>query len=428
MKKETKSGRILSLILALTLALGVMAGCSGEEEVTGTAEDTGTAAVSETAEATETGTVSETGVSDEAALAAYLALLGSGKYEDKYYDYEDLSVYFQPGAYKGVEYPAAREIEGTVTDQEVEDFITLLVLDRFAEADSTETLTEGTVQRYDTAVIDYEGTIDGEKKDSAKDEGMELVIGSGTFIPGFEDGLIGAAVGDTVVLDLHFSPYYGDAEAADKDARFTVTVRSIKRTPIPEVTVEMINSTWNTSYEDFEAFRAAVKSDLGEERKENADSAIRTYLQNKVIAEATTGELPEREMQHYRDHFDSYYQQYAESEGVSLEVFVTDYMHTTREKYEEEREKFARKSVLTDLYTFTIAEKEGLDWTEDQVEALVKGSYATLASSFGSMQAYLEYYTSVYGTRYFADTILNQLVNQLIFDNAVGPVKGGETP
>lgn len=393
--------RILAVLLALALFTALFSSCQKQPETQPT-----------TAEP-------EKQLTDEEAVAAYLEKLHSGNYSDKYYDYEDLSVYLQLGEYKGVKYPDAPEVATAVSDKETDDFIAFLFLENFASDEDYETLEEGVVQRYDTAVIDYEGYMDGELFEGGSASGTELGIGSGTFIPGFEDGLVGVKIGGTVTLDLQFSPYYSNSDVAGKAVTFRVTVKSVRRAAIPEVTVDQINETWNTTYETYDEFVDAVKSDLSSEQAEKAQDCIRLYLQNRILENSTKSEkMPEKEMQHYRDHFDAYYEQYAEQYGLSLDSFIVQQMGTTREVYDEKREDFARNAVLIDLYTFLIAEKEGLSWTDEQVTALLTGSYQNMASSFGTMQNFIDYYVSVYGTSYFADNVLNNLVNQLVMQSA----------
>ena len=142
-------------------------------------------------------------------------------------DYKALD-YVELGEYKGL----TVEVEPTaVSDDEV-----LKQIRANAGSDILEEVTEGTVEEGDTANIDYEGKLDGEAFEGGTAKDTDLEIGSGTFIPGFEDGLVGVKIGDTVDLPLTFPENYTE-ELAGKDVVFTVTVNSVKR--MPELTDEV---------------------------------------------------------------------------------------------------------------------------------------------------------------------------------------------
>ena len=136
-------------------------------------------------------------------------------------DYNALD-YVTLGEYKGLtvqDQPV--EVTEEQIDSEVEYYIQL--------ADALESVTEGTVEEGDTANIDYEGKLNGEAFDGGTAKGYDLIIGSDSFIDGFEDGLIGVAVGETVDLPLTFPENYGNEELAGQDVVFTVTVNVCRK-------------------------------------------------------------------------------------------------------------------------------------------------------------------------------------------------------
>ena len=115
------------------------------------------------------------------------------------------------------------------------------------------------VETGDTVNIDYEGTKDGVAFDGGTAQGYDLTIGSGTFIPGFEDGLVGVKIGDTVDLPLTFPENYTE-ELAGKDVVFTVTVNSVKR--MPELTDDLVNQITDGEYTDVASNKESVRKDL----------------------------------------------------------------------------------------------------------------------------------------------------------------------
>ena len=171
---------------------------------------------------TEAATEADTEASTEASSEEELEITERPDY--KALDYVEL------GEYKGLTVEVSPT---TVTDEEV-----IKQIRANAGSDILEEVTEGTVEEGDTANIDYEGKLDGEAFDGGTAKDTDLEIGSGTFIPGFEDGLIGVKIGDTVDLPLTFPENYTE-ELAGKDVVFTVTVNSVKR--MPELTDDLVN-------------------------------------------------------------------------------------------------------------------------------------------------------------------------------------------
>ena len=147
------------------------------------------------------------------------------------------------------------------------------------------------------AHIVYEGFIDGKALDNAAsgDGGADLIIGSKSYIDGFETGLLGAAIGSEVTLDLHFSPYYGDEAVADRDVTFRVRVEHVQRPAFPELTVEKLNELFNASFADLDSVRASLKADMDADQADRAYRSLTGYLQNKAIAGSRVVQIPEKE-------------------------------------------------------------------------------------------------------------------------------------
>lgn len=394
--------KIISLLLIFVLLFSLCACAKKEKE-----NDTGSGE-----ETTET-------ISAEEAVARFLEKMESAEAkESAFYQYEDLSAYFKLGEYRGIRYPDDPMISVEVSDEEAANYLQYIILSNFAEDESYQVLTEGVVQFLDTAVIDYVGSFDGVPNPKATDDGMELVIGSDTFIEGFEDGLIGHRVGETVGLDLRFSPYYGDSEVAGKAVHFDVTIREIRRAPIPEMTIEEFNEAFQSEYADFDAVRADLKADLIAEKTASAKNNITEYCKNAVIANAVVAEaLPEKEMQHYRDYFTGIYKNYAGE--TDFETFVTTQLGVTMEEFNAEAEKYARESVLTDLLIRTVCEKEKIECGRDELKEMILGAYDASAGNFADAQAFLNYYESQYGAYYFEDSLLWNKVRDVIYQSAV---------
>ncbi|MBQ3866510.1 MAG: FKBP-type peptidyl-prolyl cis-trans isomerase, partial [Clostridia bacterium] len=253
--------RLLALSLALLTALAALTGCGAPEK--------------DAATATATATADAPALSDEEAVADFLRRYRAGAFDgEKLYDYEELTAFFVPGPYKGLTYPYDEAyLRESVTDEDVEDYLHMILLNNVLTDSDFTRLTEGRVEKFDVAHIVYEGFIDGEALDNAAsgDGGADLIIGSKSYIDGFETGLLGAAIGSEVTLDLHFSPYYGDEAVADRDVTFRVRVEHVQRPAFPELTVEKLNELFNASFADLDSVRTSLKADM------DADQADRAY-------------------------------------------------------------------------------------------------------------------------------------------------------
>ena len=153
-----------------------------------------------------------------------------------------------------------------MTDEEVEDLINK---EREARRELKEVTNRKKVKEGDVVNIDYVGRIDGEEFDGGSAEGYDLEIGSGSFIDGFEDGLIGQTVGDTVTLELTFPENYGDSTKAGVDAEFDVTINSIQQYEVPDLTNQFvidlgITDDFNNSVSTVEELRTFIRNYLVE--------------------------------------------------------------------------------------------------------------------------------------------------------------------
>ena len=203
-----------------------------------------------------------------------------GKYD--FYDY-DLSEYVELGQLNGIEVSAD---EVSATDEEAIEKIHQFLVEN--DAASKMPVTGRAVQKGDFVNIDYVGTKDGVAFAGGTAQGYELEIGSGTFIPGFEDGLIGAEIGETVALDLTFPEHYKSAELAGKAVVFTVTVNSIQAYSFPEIDDEFIANNFS-DYSSVDAFIADVKTDIAANKKWD-------LVREKLLDGAKVLKYPEKEI------------------------------------------------------------------------------------------------------------------------------------
>lgn len=261
-------------------------------------------------------------------LAAVFALymVGCGSTDKDAYlsgikaeDYVDLC------EYNGI---PVEEAQPSVTDDYVEMYINYNLS---SSASYKEITDRDTVKDGDVVNIDYDGTIDGAEFDGGSSTGYNLTIGSGSFIDGFEDGLIGKKVGATVSLNLTFPDDYSNTDVAGKDVVFKVTINSIEELVTPELTDDWVAEQNIDGVTTADEYREYTKKQLLTQAQSTYDSdvqsAITTYLQDNCTFRK---DPPQAMVDRFSDYVLDYYTQYANQYGMDLESFM-QYVSPTEE-------------------------------------------------------------------------------------------------
>lgn len=175
------------------------------------------------------------------------------------------------------------------------------------------------VQKDDTAVIDYKGFVGDHQFEGGTAENQELVIGSGRFIPGFEEQLIGASIGDKVEVKVTFPEVYHSEELAGKDAIFHVIINDIKFKELPELDDEFAKDV--SEFETLEAYKASIRAELEVSVADSAKAAQRDKVIDKV-AELITVEIPEKMIEAEIDGMLREFDQQLQHQGLSLDQYV----------------------------------------------------------------------------------------------------------
>ncbi|MEE6449642.1 trigger factor [Gottfriedia acidiceleris] len=261
------------------------------------------------------------------------------------------------GEYKGLE---VEEMDATVTDEDVQAELTTLQ-ERQAELVVKE---DGTVEKGDTAVIDFEGFVDGVAFEGGKGENYPLEIGSGSFIPGFEEALIGAKSGVETDVNVTFPEEYHSAELAGKAATFKVTVHEIKAKELPELNDEFAKDV-NDEVETLEDLKAKIKNDLVESKKSQAEGNLRDALVQKA-AENAEIEIPEVMFESQVDRMVKDFEQRIAQQGLNLELYY-QFTGTKEEDLRAQMRQDAEARVRIDLTIDAIIEAEKIDATEEEM-------------------------------------------------------------
>ena len=265
---------------------------------------------------------------------------------------------FELGNYKGIE---ISKVENTVTDEDVEARLQEMV-NRNARLVSVE---DRTIENGDTAVIDFEGFENGVAFEGGKGENHNLVIGSNSFIPGFEDQLVGKKAGEEVEVNVTFPETYHAENLAGKPVVFNVKVNDVKVKEVPALDDEFAKDT--TEFETLAELRADVKAKLEEQAKNAADAEMRNALVEKVSAN-TEVEVPEAMVQHQIDNMLMELNYQLQYQGLNLEQLL---QMTGRglDELREERRADAERLVKSSLVLEAIAEKENVEANDADVDA-----------------------------------------------------------
>ncbi len=252
----------------------------------------------------------------------------------------------------------------------------------------------GEVVLGDTAVISFTGVVDGKEVEGAKGENYPLEIGSHSFIPGFEEGLVGMKTGETKKLNLKFPENYVE-DLKGKEVEFTVTVNEVKTRVLPEINKEFFEDLGYEDVKDEKGLREKVKEELTHEKEHNEED----IFMDKVLEAAAKNMKIEINPEIIDDEVHRMINQYAEQlkmQGMDFNEFLK-ITGTKEEDLHKQMEPEAEKRVKYRFMLEAIAEKEDLKFTKEEVEARaseIATSYGVnkeeILKSFGSMEV-IEY-------------------------------------
>ena len=265
------------------------------------------------------------------------------------------SKYITLGQYKDVEVVVS---EIPVTEADVD----ALCLDIYRDEISVEDkkITDRAIEMGDTANIDYVGKLDGVAFEGGTDSGYDLAIGSGSFIEGFEEGLVGVKTGETVDLDLTFPDPYHSEELAGKKVVFTVTVNYLLP-GLQDMKDEVVASFGNESYSNLEELRKYAQEYIAESNQAQYESNVLNAVYNQVINNAQFKELPTDKLEVVKNTLNANYYNFASAYGMDVDTLLT-YL------YGMNVATFAENSVKQNILCMAIAEKEGITVSDEEVE------------------------------------------------------------
>ncbi|MDQ0244646.1 trigger factor [Bacillus fengqiuensis] len=262
------------------------------------------------------------------------------------------------GDYKGLE---VEKLDTTVTDADVEAELKTLQ-ERHAEL----VVKEGAIEQGDMTVIDFEGFVDGEAFEGGKGENYSLEIGSGTFIPGFEDQLVGLEAGAEKDVEVTFPEEYHAEELAGKAAVFKTKVHEVKSKELPALDDEFAKDV-DEEVETLDALKAKIQERLQTEKTNESEGALRDALVEKAADNAEV-EIPEAMFNTESDRMMQEFEQRLQMQGLNLELYY-QFSGQDEKALRDQMRPDAEKRVKINLTLEAIAKAENLEISDEEAEA-----------------------------------------------------------
>lgn len=301
------------------------------------------------------------------------------------------------GDYKGV---TVEKTIQSVTDEDVQNEIDNALANYPVEVDQA-------AKEGDTVNIDYVGKIDGEEFDGGSDQGADLKLGSGKFIDGFEDGLIGARKGETRTLNLTFPEDYTQ-DLAGKAVEFTVTVNAVKE-PLSEPTDQWVADNIQ-GYDNIADYKAGIRSEQEESNEQTAENQVRYAAWTQVIDNCTINEYPETLVEVGKKLYEQQVETYAKYAGMELDAYIES-SGLTQEEYQSNMEEYGKNVAAQALVCQAICDKEGFAIGDDDYQKALQD----MLTEYGCTEDEL---IQTYGQDNVEQSIMLNRVSNLILENA----------
>ena len=305
------------------------------------------------------------------------------------------------GKYKGIE---LKKIEYNVTDEDVEH-----ELSHIAEHNARLiTVEDRAVKKGDTTIIDFEGFVDGKAFEGGKAENHELEIGSGKFIPGFEDQIIGMKIDESKDIKVTFPEAYPAKELAGKEATFKIKLHEIKKKELPKIDDEFAKDA-----SEFDTLADWKKSIKEKKEKENASKA-KFEMEDKAIEEVcknATVDIPSGMVETKIDNMEQDISQRLSYQGMKLEQYL-QMIGKTKQEFRDEYKEQAEKQVKTDLVLEAVMKDAKIEVTEDEIGAKIK----EMAELYGQKEEEVKNNPQL--RNYVEGTLKSEKTIHFIVDNA----------
>ena len=390
--------KVVAMLLLMTLGAVSVSGC-GKNDTTSSSSVSGASSISASSTSDISGTSSDSTASEEYASPSDVD--GIPVVDEEVDPAECVTL----GDYKKL--TLEKKVE-QVTDDDVQTAI-------MAETAVTMDDPDATVQKGDTADIAYVGKVDGKEFDGGSSDSYNLVIGSGTFIDGFEDGVIGMKTGETKDLNLKFPDSYQSTDLAGKDVVFTVTVNAFTR-PAENIDGWELDDAWvakNTDYSTVEEYRAGKRAELEAANETTAENNLQNDAMQQVADGCTFHKIPKSYITLGEEDYDKRYTAYLQNYGISLDDYLEQY--ADRATYNQEKATYAGTMAKSALLLDAVKEAEG--WTtDDQDYQQILNDEAANANM--SQEDFLKAANDYYGEDTVVRNIMMERMINMVLDNA----------
>ena len=303
------------------------------------------------------------------------------------------------GQYKGLEAPKA-EVKVAAADVNAR-------LKEMADRNSRLVSVERAVKKGDTADIDFEGFDNGVAFDGGKGENFDLEIGSGSFVPGFEEQLIGMKAGEEKDIDITFPENY-TPELAGKPVVFHVKVNEVKVKEVPAIDDEFAKDV--SEFDTLKDLKADIKKKMTAERTEAAQRAFEDVLMAKV-AEGVEADIPQEMVELQAERMMEQFKQQLASQGIPFDQYL-QMTGTTEADFRKQADGPAAEQVKMDLAVEAIIKAEGLDASDEDVENEMKSVAEKYGMDLDTVKKYLR-------PEDVKEQVIREKVVKLVADNAV---------
>ncbi|WP_342525191.1 trigger factor [Chryseomicrobium sp. FSL W7-1435] len=305
------------------------------------------------------------------------------------------------GEYKGLE---VTPLEETVTEEEINEQLSNHQA-RLAEM----SVKEDAIAEGDTATIDFEGFVGEEAFEGGTGEDYDLEIGSNTFIPGFEEQLIGSKTGDSKDVVVTFPEEYHAAELAGKEATFKVTVKEVKGKVLPELNDDFAKEV-DENVEGLDALRTKLTEQTTEEKKQTAAQSLRDELVEKAAANAEV-DIPQAMIDSEVDRMLQEFGQRLSQQGMNLDLYY-QFSGQDEEALRTQMKEDAENRVRVSLTLEAIAAAEGIEVTEEDINAELEKMTEQFNMSLDQIK------TALGGTAILENDLRFQKTVEFLVDNA----------
>lgn len=305
--------------------------------------------------------------------------------------------------YKGVE---IETVASEVTDEDIEN-----ELKSMAKRNSRMVAVERPAQEGDTVLIDYEGWVGDTQFEGGTAERQPLKLGSGTFIPGFEEQLIGVSTGEDKDVKVTFPEEYHAEELAGKEAVFKCKVHEIKEEEMPEINDDFVKDV--SEFDTLDELKADVRSNLEKSKAARAEAQMKNSVIEKVY-EANDIDVPDVMVESEIDNMVAEFEQSLSSQGMELNSYL-EYFGKDANGFREELKEEAFKKTKTRMIVSAVAEQEKLEASEEDITA----EFENMAKQYGLEADKIREMIGVQNIGMIAGDIRMRKAVDFMYDNAV---------